>query len=76
LLNPAYSVEASYSLALIELDEGPWMLTNIGCPPDEARVGMEVAVTFEQCGPDIMLPKFKTCTVVAAHCGMPETRIS
>ncbi len=49
-----------YSLALIELDEGPRMLTNIvGVPPSEVRTGMQVAVVFEQCSPEITLPKFK-----------------
>ena len=58
--NPAYASDTPYSLALIQLDEGPRMLTNIeGCPPGQVRIGMEVAVVFEQCGPDIMLPKFR-----------------
>ena len=58
--NPAYAADAPYSLALIRLDEGPHMLTNIvGCPPGEVRIGMEVAVVFEQCGAGIMLPKFR-----------------
>jgi uncharacterized OB-fold protein len=58
--NPAYAADAPYSLALIQLDEGPRMLTNIvGYSPGEVRIGMEVTVTFQQCSPDIMLPKFK-----------------
>lgn len=58
--NPAYAADAPYSLALIQLAEGPRMLTNIvGCPPGDIRISMEVVVTFEQCGPDIMLPKFR-----------------
>ncbi len=58
--NPAYAADAPYSLALIQLDEGPRMLTNIiGCPPGPIEIGMQVKVDFEQCGPDILLPKFK-----------------
>jgi len=58
--NPAYAADAPYSLALIELDEGPCMLTNIvGCPPGEVSIGMQVAVVFEHCAANIMLPKFK-----------------
>jgi uncharacterized protein len=58
--NPAYAADAPYSLGLIQLDEGPRMLSNIvGCLPGEVRIGMAVAVLFEPCGPDIILPKFK-----------------
>ncbi len=58
--NPAYAADAPYSLALIQLDEGPRLLTNIvGCQPGEVRIGTEVAVVFEQCTPEIMLPKFR-----------------
>lgn len=58
--NPAYAAEAPYSLALVQLEEGPRMLTNIiGCPPGPIHIAMAVAVRFEQCSPEIMLPKFK-----------------
>ncbi len=58
--NPAYAADAPYSLALIQLNEGPRMLTNVtGCPPRQLQIGMEVKVVFEQCGPAIMLPKFQ-----------------
>jgi uncharacterized OB-fold protein len=58
--NPAYAAESPYSLALIQLEEGPRMLSNlIGCPPDPIQIGMPVKVDFEQCGPEIMLPKFR-----------------
>jgi len=57
--NPAYAAEAPYSLALIQLDEGPRMLSNIiGCPPGSIKIGMAVRVEFEQCSPEIRLPKF------------------
>ena len=57
--NPAYAAEAPYVLALIALEEGPRMLSNIiDCPPGEVRIGMPVAVTFQPCGPDIALPQF------------------
>lgn len=39
--------EAPYVLAVVDLDEGAAMLTNIvDCPPDAVRVGMPVEVTF------------------------------
>ena len=37
-----------YVLAIVRLDEGPHLLTNIvGCEPDAVRVDMRVAVCFE-----------------------------
>jgi uncharacterized OB-fold protein len=39
---------APYVLAVVRLDEGPHMLTNIvGCEPSAVRVDMPVAVRFE-----------------------------
>ena len=41
--------EAPYVLAIVRLDEGPHLLTNlVECPLDEIRVGMRVAVRFER----------------------------
>jgi uncharacterized protein len=58
--NPAYAADAPYSLALIQLDEGPRMLSNIiGCPPHPIQIGMQVKVEFERCSPEIMLPRFR-----------------
>ena len=58
--NPAYAADAPYVLALIVLEEGPHMLTNIvDCAPDDVRIGMAVAVAFEHCSPEIALPKFR-----------------
>jgi uncharacterized OB-fold protein len=57
--NPAYAADAPYVLALIALEEGPRMLTNIvRTPPAEVRIGMATVVTFENCAPGIALPKF------------------
>lgn len=58
--NPAYAADAPYVLALIALEEGPRMLTNIvSCAPTDVRIGMTVAVTFEPCTEEIALPKFR-----------------
>jgi len=38
-----------YILAVVLLDEGPYMLTNlVECAPSDVRVGMRVAVRFER----------------------------
>lgn len=48
-----------YVLALIDLQEGPRMMSNIiGCEPDEVRCGMPVTVAFEE-RDDRVLVQFK-----------------
>ncbi|OMC15077.1 Zn-ribbon domain-containing OB-fold protein [Mycobacterium sp. SP-6446] len=48
-----------YAPAIVTLDEGYQMLTNIvGVAPDELAVGMRVRVQFHAVGPDVTLPYF------------------
>jgi len=48
-----------YVLAIVELDEGPRMLTNIvDCPPNEVEIGMRVAVRFERIDDEISVYPF------------------
>lgn len=49
---------APYVVALVELDEGPRLISNIvGCAPEEVAVDMPVEVRFEAMG-DFTLPRF------------------
>lgn len=49
-----------YVVALLDLKEGPRMLSNIvGCDPKELRNGLELEVIFEEASPEITLPKWK-----------------
>ncbi len=44
----AFSGGDPYCIALVDLDEGVRMLTNVvGCPPDDVHIGMAVTVTWE-----------------------------
>jgi len=48
-----------YAPAIITLDEGYQMLTNVvGVTPDDLAVGMRVQVQFHAVGPDVTLPYF------------------
>ncbi|OBK22813.1 hypothetical protein A5634_06385 [Mycobacterium asiaticum] len=48
-----------YAPAIVSLDEGYQMLTNIiGVTPDELAVGMRVHVEFQTVQPDLALPYF------------------
>jgi uncharacterized OB-fold protein len=56
----AFAADVPYVVALVTLDEGPQMMTNIvGCPPDQVKIGMPVQVTFDDWTEEISVPKFK-----------------
>jgi len=49
-----------YCVALVDLEEGVRMLTNVvGCPPDSVRSGMPVTVTWEPLSDGRRLPLFE-----------------
>ena len=55
-----YADAGSYVLAMVELDEGPKMMTNIvGCDPGDITIGMPVEVEFHPTGGDAALPRFR-----------------
>ena len=57
---PVFQERAPYNVAVIELDEGPYLVSNIvNCVDAELRIGMPVEVTFEDIDDDITLPKFQ-----------------
>jgi uncharacterized OB-fold protein len=61
--DPAFRAEVPYVVAVIALEEGPHLLSNvIGCSPDGVRIGMPVHAVFETVAPDIGLAKFKPAT--------------
>jgi uncharacterized OB-fold protein len=48
-----------YVLAIVELDEGVRMTTNIEAPPESVKIGMPVTVFFDDVTPERTLVKFK-----------------
>lgn len=57
---PAFRDQVPYVLALIDLDEGVRMMSNvIDCDPGVVRIGLRVEVIFADVTPEISLPKFK-----------------
>lgn len=59
---PGFVEECPYVTAIVELREGPRLLTNlVGIAPDpqKIRIGMEVEVIFEDITEEIALPKFR-----------------
>jgi len=56
---PAFTNDVPYVVALIELDEGPRLLSNImGVTHDQVKCEMRVEVVFEDYDEDISIPKF------------------
>ena len=57
--HPAFAKEVPYVVALVELDEGPRLLTNIvGVPPEQVVCDMPVQVMFEDYDEGASVPKF------------------
>lgn len=57
---PFPGVATPYVLAVVTLDEGWYMLTNIvNCNPSEARIGAAVRVSFVHRGGEIVVPVFE-----------------
>ena len=57
---PGFREELPYVLAIVELEEGPRIMTNIvGAAPDAVRIGLAVEVVFDDVTPDVTLAKFR-----------------
>lgn len=57
---PHPELEVPYVVAIVELEEGCHMLSNlVDCPPDRLRVGMPVEVDFRPVSEQITLPMFR-----------------
>ncbi len=56
----AYADDTPYVIALIELDEGPTLMSNVtGRDPETVQIGMPVTVVFEAWSDDITMPLFR-----------------
>ena len=62
--HPAFKQRVPYVVALVTLEEGARLMTEIvDCPPDTVRVGMAVIVDFRRAGEDVALPVFRPAAV-------------
>lgn len=58
--HPAFAGRKPYVIAIVELEEGPHMTTNIvGCDPDEVCIGMPVEASFEDVSGEVSLVYFR-----------------
>ena len=57
---PPFNERVPYVAAVVELDEGPRMMTNVvDCDVDDVTVGMPVEVTFRAIDDTVTVPVFR-----------------
>ncbi len=56
---PGFNDDIPYSSAIVRLEEGPLMATNLVGDTTNARVGKAVEVVFDKVSPELTLPKFR-----------------
>ena len=58
--HPGFANEVPYAVAVIALDEGPRMLSNVvGCPVDKITCDMPVEIVYEDITDEATIPKFR-----------------
>ncbi len=59
MYDPGFKGDLPYNVAIVELEEGPRVVTNIvGCANDDVRVGMPVRVQYDDVTPEFTLARF------------------
>ena len=59
LYHPAFKDKLPYVVAVIALEEGPRIISNVvGIPVDEVRCELPVTVTYEEVRDGYVIPKF------------------
>ena len=59
-IHPAFAEDVPYIVAIVELEEGPRITTNIvGCEPGAVKIGMPVEATYDDVTHDTTLVKFR-----------------
>ena len=65
--DPGFIDDVPYVLALVELEEGVKMFTNVvECNPDDVSIGMPVEVTFVWATDQVTVPYFKPVRLTGA----------
>ena len=58
--HPGFKGDVPYNVALVQLEEGPRMFSNIvGTPNDAVRIGDAVEAVFDAVTPDVTIPRFR-----------------
>src|SRR5204863_185345 len=76
--HPAFADEVPYVLAIIELDEGWRMNSNVvNIDPEAVKIGMRVEVVWDDVTPEVTLPKFQpvkeyALAIIGAGCSIDK----
>jgi uncharacterized OB-fold protein len=58
--HPAFKDDVPYNVAIVKLEEGPQIISNIvGCKNEDIYVDMQLEVVFDDVTAEVTLPKFK-----------------
>ena len=58
--HPGFADDVPYIIAIVELDEGARITTNlVDCPPGDLQIGMSVVARFDDVTPEVTLVKFQ-----------------
>lgn len=58
--HPGFAQDVPYNVAMIQLEEGPRMISNvIGVPNDQVKVGDKVEVAFDKATEEVTIPRFR-----------------
>ncbi|HLZ68613.1 MAG TPA: Zn-ribbon domain-containing OB-fold protein [Dehalococcoidia bacterium] len=58
--NPAFTEDAPYVYAMVQLDEGPRMIANlVDCPLDAVQIDMPLVATYDDVTPEVTLVRFR-----------------
>ena len=58
--NPAFLPDVPYVYAMVELEEGPRIISNlVDCAPSDARIDMPVEASYDDVTPEVTLVKFR-----------------
>ena len=62
--NPAFQPDVPYIYAMVELEEGPRIISNlVECAPAEARIDMPLEAIYDDVTPEVTLVKFRSTGV-------------
>ena len=57
--SPAFETDVPYAVALVDLDEGPRLMSNVLGDLDDIEIGRRVEIVYDDVTPDLTLYRFR-----------------